>query len=64
MEIALLILFAIALLLFGSDPAPASEPERIVVVLPQQPPMASGGSGGILVILLLALIGALIMFGQ
>jgi hypothetical protein len=63
MAIALLILLPIALLLFGSDPAPASEPERIVVVLPQQQPIASGG-GGILVILLLALIGALMLFGQ
>ena len=63
MELALLLLFAIALLAFGSDSTPASEPERIIVVLPQQPQLASGG-GGILIILALALIIALSFFAQ
>ena len=64
MELALLLVFAIVLLAFGSDSTPASEPERIVVVLPQQPLLVSGGGGGILIFLLLALIGALVLFGQ
>ncbi len=63
MAIALLVLFACALLLFGSDSAPASEPERIIVVVPSQPQI-TGGSGGILIVLVLALIVALMVVGQ
>jgi hypothetical protein len=60
MEIGLLVLFVLALLFFGSDPAPAPNP--IVVFVPQQQAASSGG-GILLLVLALVLIGVLIVFG-
>jgi hypothetical protein len=62
MEAALLVLFALAVLLFVLPSTPAApEPDRIVIIVPEQP-AASGGS--ILLILLLVLIMAVVLLGQ
>jgi hypothetical protein len=62
MEAALLVLFALAVLLFILPSTPsAPEPDRIVIIVPEQPP-APGGS--IVLILLLALMVAVVLLGQ
>ena len=63
MEIGLLVLFVLALLFFGSDPASAPGPNPIVIFVPQQPPATSSGGGILLLVLALVLMGALMLMG-